>query len=229
MRTRIGIGIAVLALLTFMAILPQQARADGFDVFVGYADGLRGAGFFPDPWAGGPGVTNFLGRVLAGGYDDGAIRIDNTSGASLVINKVEVNINGTAVPDPWGPFGLFPFTIPDGGKAILTGTVSFNFDTSDIHPIIGCGGTLPPGSISPKVVVTANGVPTSFDDSGHVLDTGGFDFACLGLNESHAWRPIGTFGGPAGGEIPEPATLFLLGSGLTGLAILRRRKDSSSK
>ena len=79
---------------------------------------------------------------------------------------------------------------------------------------------------------------TNFLDTAHVLDTGGFDLvnaspcpnpvdspgAC---NESLQWRLIGTsgIGNPGGGNVPEPATLFLLASGLGGLFALRYRKQ----
>ncbi|HEV2175711.1 MAG TPA: PEP-CTERM sorting domain-containing protein [Terriglobia bacterium] len=210
------------ALLAFGFILPANVFADnnptGYSVLVGYADNLRVSGFFPNPWDGSSGVTNFLGSPPGSQFDAGAIQIDNTSGAPLVITSTLVDINGTSLSDIWGSF-----TIPIGGIAILTQNNGFNFDTSDVHPISSCGVPVAPGTTPfPTVTITANGVPTTFNDSGHVLDTSGYDFACTGANESFSWRPIGTTGGQGGA--PEPASILLLGSGLASLGGYLRRK-----
>jgi hypothetical protein len=86
----------------------------------------------------------------------------------------------------WGSF-----TIPANGQAVLTQTSQYNFDTSDF-PIEPCGTTVP--STDPRVptvaITTATGTVT-VSDSGHVLDTGGFDLACRG-NESTQWTQIGS-------------------------------------
>ena len=211
---------ACLALLT-----PLAATAGTYAVSVGYADGLRGTGFFPSPWVGDAGVT-FLGTT-GPGADAGAIMITNTSGSAISVESVVVAINGTGVGGIWA--GSFPLSLAVGGILILTDTVRYNFDTSDVHVIVGSGdpcdgiGSDPAvcASTFPTVTIGVDGVSTVFDDTGHVLDTEGFDYASVG-NESFSWRPIGGRAGPAG--IPEPASVALIGLGLVAGSLARRRK-----
>lgn len=155
-------------------------------VSVGYGDNLRANPDFPVPWQGSPN-TLFLGSGPS--FDAGAIRLDNLSTAPLTIDSVVVNLGR-----PGPTFNLWgSFTIPAQSSAILTQTGEFNFDTSDF-PIVGCGQSLSPNETRiPTVTVTIGGVGNSFADTGHILDTGGFDLACQG-NESLQWRPIGTTG-----------------------------------
>jgi hypothetical protein len=192
-------------------ILPCQAFGQmPYDVQVGYAEDVGPpGGFFPNPWDGSPGVTNFIGSPPGSQYDAGAIRIDNTSGAPLLINDVSVLINGTGPFDLWGSF-----TIPAGGIAILTQTAQFNFDTSEAHPISTCGVPVSPGTKPfPTVTVTANGTATTFNDTAHVLDTGGFDLgsgagAGCNVGESFQWRLIGTTGGKSGATLSPSSLTF---------------------
>ena len=211
---------ACLALLT-----PLAATAGTYAVSVGYADGLRGSGFFPSPWVGDAGVT-FLGTT-GPSADAGAIMITNTSGSPISVQSVAVAINGTGVAGIWA--ASFPLSLAAGGILILTDTVHYNFDTSDVHFIVGSGnpcdgiGADPAvcATTFPTVTIGVDGVSTVFNDTGHVLDTEGFDYASVG-NESFAWRPIGGRSGPAG--IPEPASLALIGLGLVAGTLARRRK-----
>lgn len=211
---------ACLALLT-----PLAATAGTYAVSVGYADGLRGTGFFPSPWVGDAGVT-FLGTT-GPGADAGAIMITNTSGSAISVESVDVAINGTGVGGIWA--SSFPLSLAAGRILILTDTVRYNFDTSDVHFIVSSGdpcdgiGADPAvcATTFPTVTIGVDGVTTVFGDTGHVLDTEGFDFASVG-NESFAWRPIGGKAGPSG--IPEPTSLALLGLGLVAGSLAHRRK-----
>ncbi len=215
----------LLATACLALLAPVAATAGTYAVSVGYADGLRGTGFFPSPWSGDSGVT-FLGTT-APGADAGAIMITNTSGSAISVESVDVAINGTGVGGLWA--ASFPLSLAVGGILILTETAHYNFDTSDVHFIVGGGdpcdgiGADPAvcATTFPTVTIGVDGVTTVFDDTGHVLDTEGFDFAAVG-NESFAWRPIGGKAGPSG--IPEPASLALLGLGLVAGATVRRRK-----
>ena len=189
-----------------MAVVAIPVRADssgGIDpisVLVGYADGLRGVGFFPTPWSGDPN-TVFIG---GGTVDAGAIRIDNTGASSITIDSVSVLLHGAPTagcfvggscnsPQPANLWGS-SIVVPAGSHLILTQTFSFNFDTSDNPLMGGCGPAVANGATPfPQITITIAGTPHVFDDTAHVLDTGGFDFACQG-NESLQWRPIGTCG-----------------------------------
>src|SRR5947207_1108909 len=180
---------------------PPASAATNVNVFVAYADNLRPSGFFPTPWKGAPN-TLFIGNGPS--FDAGAIRLDNPTGAPLPVDNVSVDLQR---PGPvfkrWGSF-----TIPAHGSAILTQTGQYNFDTND-YPLASC--PTPAASSDkriPKVIVTIAGVPTSLLDTGHVLDTGGFDYASCKPNESLQWRSIGGAGiGTEGGSIAlTPAT-----------------------
>ena len=207
------LGIAALC----VASKPANALAD-YTVQVGYADGLRGAGFFPNPWNGDAGVT-FVGTPGAS-PDAGAIRIINNSATPLTINDVSATV-GANTFDLWGSNVLGA-----GDSLILTQTAYYNFDTSDFSNT-GCGTS---DGVIPTVTVTENGTPTIFNDTGEVLNTNGYDFACVG-NESFQWRTIGTNGTPAGTGAPEPAAFASFGIGVIGLALLSirelRRKSMS--
>ncbi len=172
--------------------LPAVALA----VFVGYADDLRASANFPVPWAGSPNIV-YIGTPSP--IDAGAIRLDNNTDAPMPVDNVTVDLGR-----PGPAFNLWgSFIVPSHGSVILTQTQQFNFDTSDF-PIVACGGTLVAGDPRvPRVIVTTGGAATTYFDTGHILDTGGFDLACR-ANESLQWRLIGTTGINANGD-------FLLG------------------
>jgi RHS repeat-associated protein len=168
--------------------LPAVALA----VYVGYADDLRPSANFPVPWAGTPNVL-YIGSSSP--IDAGAIRLDNNTDSALPVDSVTVDLGR-----PGPAFNLWgSFTVPAHGSVILTQTSQFNFDTSD-YPIGQCGQPLVAGDPRvPIVAVKSNGITTTYFDTAHILDTGGFDLACRG-NESLQWRLIGTTGINANGD-----------------------------
>ena len=228
-------------LLVTALLVATSSFAGKITVYVGYADNLRPSGFFPSPWLG---ASNVVSQTPTGqSLDTGAIRIDNTSGAAITISNFTVTFNaGTIVFNFWSPL-----VIPNGFNGIFTQTSSYNFDSSDFglfgagpvnvdpaHPLGGC--TNPQGSTEvanciafrPKVSFSINGAPAvTLTDSGHVLDTFGYDLINLPPpggdgNESINWNLIGS---PASrGGTPEPGTLLLLGSGLLGAIRFGRRR-----
>ncbi len=115
-----------------------------------------------------------------------------------------------------------PLTVPPGGEAIFAGTSSANsyqcptgnypstgpvngtydFDTSDAYYMSGCSPTTDPSS-APRITFSADGfVPTTYNDTGHTIDTGGIDTGnCQPTavdpqwgHEDLGWRAIGTCG-----------------------------------
>jgi hypothetical protein len=167
------------------AVSNVHSNVHSMKVFVGYADGLRGAPTVPSPWDGDDGVT-FIGK--GDFFDAGAIRIVNPSANPLTIDGVTVDI-GTVHYDLWGPY---PMMVAGKSSLILTQTAEFNFDTSEPGDVATCTPTgdvpvihLTVGSRHPKTRI--------FLDKDQVLNTGGIDpgsSACTGVNEGLPWVRI---------------------------------------
>ena len=207
--------------------------AQAYTVDVGYADTLRPAGFFPNPWVGGTGVVSADPFGCASSGDCGAIGIDNrTGGSSLSVNLSQFSINfssnvgnlNTTLVVPGGDFGIFVLDDSSDVSAIP--------GADSTHPALGCTGTSGtnpnPAQTCPSFVLAVNGgTPTTYFDSGHVLDTNGWDEGGANETEAFQWRAVGT-SGTHGGDVPEPLTLSLFGAGLAGAIAMRRRRKGKS-
>jgi hypothetical protein len=220
---RFVLASAATALFLFGMGSANSARADVLEVQVGYADSVRSSPFFPVPWAGGPGVALFAGSTIPGTvFDSGAVRIINNDTVAHVINDLLVDKLGDGSSyHLWGSFLGAGFSLAPGMSAIFAqpGTDDTAFDTSDHQ-----GGDVLKKA-QPRVAFAIDGLPFINFDTAQVLNTEGDDhLAQMGLNESHQWRDIGTFGGQA--AVPEPASLTILGIGLVSMAgyTWRRRK-----
>jgi hypothetical protein len=235
-----AIRIAYLAMAAAF-LFASPASAGSIDIYVGYADNLRPSGFFPNPWIGAPGVVSQTpgGETL----DAGAVRIDNNTGSTITIHSMTVTLNGGAQT-----FTLWAdLVIAAGQKGIFTQLSSFDFDTSDFgflplgigidgtHPLGGCTN---PGALNAtqQALCVSNAPVVSFDvielastfsgtDTGHILDTFGYDFNCCASdgNESINWNLIGSKP-TRGGTAPEPFSALLVATGLLAAGFIRRRQ-----
>ena len=241
------LGIVFAGVLVF----PSIAKADSFTVFVGYADNLRASGFFPTPWLGDPTVVSQTptGETL----DTGAVRIDNTGGTTLTITGFTVTFNGGAQTfNFWNPlviapgqvgiftqtgsfnfdtsdFGIFGGLPPSSLAPTLAGNNAIGGCSSTAAILAASGFAGACAATAPVVSFFANGNPFSATDTGQILNTGGWDFVNNGFfgedgNESINWNQIGSNANRGGTGVPEPSTMFLLGSGLLSLCGITRRK-----
>jgi hypothetical protein len=236
--------LTFLFVVSGLALLPSVAKADAFDVQVGYADNLRPSPFFPSNFCnGGTQFDGSSGATCTQTFDAGAIRIINTTGAAMIVSDVNVQINSGTNFDLWNTSGNF--TIANSTDEVLSQTNEFNFDSSDFGTSVAPGdGFLPIVKMTFSVDGGGTFQTESFTDSGQVLNTGGFDTlngfngSCIGgnnvaggnvpgnCNESLQWRDIGTSGFTnPGGTVPEPASGTLLIAGLGGLAGLALKKS----
>jgi PEP-CTERM motif len=246
-----NLAVAAVASLAFQ-LAPSPGWADTINVFVGYADNLRPSGFFPSPWLTDGGVVSQ--SPAAQTFDSGAIRIDNTGASSVTITNLQVFF-----PSNGSTFAIWnPLVIGAGQTGIFAQNngVDTQFDTSDF----GVFGGLPPSNLdpspgnliggcsSPTAIMTAsqvtqcnstipvisfleNGNPMSFQDTGHILDTGEWDFVNNNNgslpfqqdgNESINWNLVGSTPN-RGGTAAEPGTLALFGLSLAALGFVRRK------
>jgi PEP-CTERM motif-containing protein len=248
---RAKLNQVVVALLAAVLLFATPVMADSFNVFVAYSDNLRASGFFPTPWLGDPGVVSQSGAQT---FDSGAIRIDNTDVNPLTISNFSVffpsnsstfTLWGTLVI-PAGETGIFtqtsfpnfdtsdfgvfggappanlePNNADGNGNFNLIGGCSSNASFMTASQLASCNATVP------VISFNENGTPVSFSDTGHILDTGEWDFVNNGAfgedgNESINWNTIG--GSSRGGNVPEPSSIWLLGSGLLASFTLLRKK-----
>ena len=168
-------------------------------MLVAYADLAHAApANFPTPWDGSPGVI-FKGCPDCPSLDTGAVRIVNNTGGTLTVNSVIVHLD-TCTFNLWSsnislPFGeeLIVTQTANGGDGGCTADRQFN--TLDVGSDgADRRGVCTNSNIIPQIDVTVNGVTTSYEDTGQILNTGGIDAeACLdGTNASTQWTAIGS-------------------------------------
>lgn len=222
----------------------SACAADTFNVFTGYADSLRPSGFFPAPWLGAAGVVSESSAAQS--FDSGAVRIQNTGASAITITNFTVTMNGGSGPT----YAIWsPLTIGAGQNGIFTQTAEFNFDSSDnasASPPGGINGSAPGSNgiggcsstaaaqaaagitafcagVQPIVSFMENGTAFSLHDTGHILDTGNYDFinGSPDGNESINWNLIGSEAN-RGGTVPEPSTWAMMLIGIAALGFAAR-------
>jgi hypothetical protein len=249
--------------------LATSAQAGSAAVFVGYFDGLRGGTDYPNPAAVGETYTtgghtytisNLLGDIN-NSPDSGGIMLLNTGATAIVVNNLDVSNVGTSNGHfaIWGGQLGAGISLAAGTGMIFTQTGNYDFDSSDysnaansqagFHPdtnncsVGAIAASALCTSTAASVTFTLDGLAATYNDTGHILDTGGYDNANYlhihtggggvpeyNYNESLNWRAIGTSGvdDPGGirGGVPEPASwsLMLLGFGGLGAALRHRRR-----
>jgi hypothetical protein len=250
MNIRLRKSLLVSLILAFCA-WPSNVVAGPISVYVGYADDLRPNAYFPSPWQGSPN-TIFQGR---GTFDGGAIMIQNTTGAAITINSLQVSGFNDGHTYNNGNVGWPTNAVLQPGQYMIFTGYGENFDTSDnlTHfsypdtPGNSGSGFNPsnPATNVPQILFTINGSQFTFQDTGLVLTTGGWDFATWGYsstynsstfphNESLQWRPIGGTGGvfnPAGDPppVPEPGSLAVTFVCLMGLVVYGRGRIATRR
>lgn len=192
------LGMVAPAMTANAAPRPAPAASE-VQVFVGYADNLRAApNNFPTPWSGSPNVV-FAGCTVNCTFDAGAVRLVNHTPSPVKIDSIQVKLS-TCVFDMW-PHGTvlqpeqqFIVTQTASGAAGGCDNTAGFFDTSDIGPNGVNWGVCTQSGVIPQVITSIDGVTSTFNDAGQVLNTGGVDLAACpgGPNESTQWTLAGS-------------------------------------
>jgi hypothetical protein len=139
------------------------------------------------------------------------------------------NLNDTQFDtSDFGIFGAFPPTNLEPNNAAGNGNTNLIGGCSSPTSFMTSAQLTACNAAIPVISFMANGNPFSFNDTGHILDTGGWDFVNNSAfhedgNESINWNSVGST--PIrGGTVPEPSTFVLLGAGLGLIGFGRQRQ-----
>jgi hypothetical protein len=158
---------------------------------------------------------------------------DVTTTTSYTLNPDAITIIGLGAGD------MTSIALP--GSLALTGGVDFTDPTtfSFSDPVLG---TFTATSVTLLNTVSGNNASATWDVEGTFLLGSGWDNSGVGISANETWtlnqtggagaavQLGGTFNAPAVAPpvvTPEPATLAILGAGLAGIGVLRRRKKTA--
>lgn len=137
--------------------------------------------------------------------------------------------NGPGGLTGWEDFGLGDYTLKfttaqaPGGSGLTFGAGSFTLSGWDFSEPLYMGFHFGQGAGDPDSFIVR--LDPSFFTNGS--GTSAFAFSGeLGLSNIYLWGTRCTNGDCGGEEVPEPGSLALLGMGLAGLALIRRRRRS---
>ncbi|MGI9068112.1 MAG: PEP-CTERM sorting domain-containing protein [Pyrinomonadaceae bacterium] len=174
-------------------------------------------------------------EVTISGFTTGASSVSQLgfAGNTSFINTTFLGIGALSGANHLGTFSLS--TAPG---TLVAGTFTLNVTFTAPTGINGGQGTTYTATISGSVAPTANngGVNINFDNTPVVFtfndgtNTGSFSLAVADLFVETGQNAILTAGTTGQQQpIPEPATLLLLGSGLTGIAAKLRKRRKRAK
>ena len=203
--------------------LAWAGAAQAVPIYVGATGSTNGSAVVITP--GVPGALNTVlpASTLTATTNLFANNIDLTLGTQLTFSgdSQSLYINGT--DQNFGPSLLLQFTTAQGMFSFLASTVHLEQLTTPV-PITDAGyaqvyeGLLRYDGVAPTAVGPSDIPPPTFEDT-----QGALIFFFNSPDGSYGDAAFFLVTGPAP-VVPEPSTLLLVGSGLAGLALMRRRR-----